>query len=35
VVAVNRELILLHWDIGRIIVEAQKTKGHGKQMVER
>jgi len=35
VVSVNRELILLYWDIGRIIVEAQKTKGYGKQVVER
>src|SRR5271169_6317492 len=35
VVSVNRELILLYWDIGKIIVEAQKTKGYGKQVVER
>ena len=35
VVSVNRELILLYWDIGRIIVEAQTTKGYGKQVVER
>ena len=34
-VSVNRELILLYWDIGRIIVEAQTTKGYGKQVVER
>ena len=34
-VSVNRELILLYWDIGRTIVEAQKTKGYGKQVVER
>jgi predicted nuclease of restriction endonuclease-like (RecB) superfamily len=34
-VAVNRELILLYWDIGKIIVESQKTKGYGKQVVER
>jgi predicted nuclease of restriction endonuclease-like (RecB) superfamily len=34
-VSVNRELILLYWDIGRVIVEAQKTKGYGKQVVER
>jgi predicted nuclease of restriction endonuclease-like (RecB) superfamily len=34
VVSVNRELILLYWDIGRIIVDAQKTKGYGKQVVE-
>ena len=35
VVSVNRELILLYWDIGRIIVEAQKTRGYGKQVVKR
>jgi predicted nuclease of restriction endonuclease-like (RecB) superfamily len=35
VVSVNRELILLYWDIGRIIVEAQTTRGYGKQVVER
>jgi len=34
-VSVNRELILLYWDIGKVIVEAQKTKGYGKQVVER
>jgi hypothetical protein len=34
-VSVNRELILLYWDIGKAIVEAQKTKGYGKQVVER
>ena len=34
-VSVNRELILLYWDIGKIIVEAQKTQGYGKQVVER
>ena len=32
---VNRELILLYWDIGKIIAEAQKSKGYGKQVVER
>jgi predicted nuclease of restriction endonuclease-like (RecB) superfamily len=35
VASVNRELILLYWDIGRIIVEAQTTRGYGKQVVER
>ena len=35
VVSVNRELILLYWDIGKIIAGAQKTKGYGKQVVER
>ena len=35
VVSVNRELILLYWDIGKIIAEAQRTKGYGKQVVER
>jgi hypothetical protein len=34
VVSVNRALILLYWDIGRIIVEAQTTKGYGRQVVE-
>jgi predicted nuclease of restriction endonuclease-like (RecB) superfamily len=34
-VSVNRELILLYWDIGKIIIESQKTKGYGKQVVER
>jgi len=34
-VSVNRELILLYWGIGKTIVEAQKTKGYGKQVVER
>ena len=33
-VSVNRELILLYWDVGKIIVEAQNTKGYGKQVVE-
>ena len=27
--SVNRELILLYWDLGKTIVEAQKTKGYG------
>jgi predicted nuclease of restriction endonuclease-like (RecB) superfamily len=35
VVSVNRELIQLYWDIGKTIVEAQKLKGYGKQVVER
>jgi predicted nuclease of restriction endonuclease-like (RecB) superfamily len=34
-ISVNRELIRLYWDIGKIIVEAQKAKGYGKQVVER
>jgi predicted nuclease of restriction endonuclease-like (RecB) superfamily len=33
--SVNRALITLYWDIGRTIVEAQKGKGYGKQVVER
>jgi predicted nuclease of restriction endonuclease-like (RecB) superfamily len=33
--SVNRELIQLYWDIGKTIVEAQKGKGYGKQVVER
>ena len=32
---VNRELILLYWDIGRSIAEAQRARGYGKQVVER
>ena len=34
-VSVKRELILLYWDIGKIIVESQKTQRYGKQVVER
>lgn len=33
--AVNRELIALYWDIGRIIVERQRGKSWGKAIVER
>ena len=33
--AVNRELILLYWDIGRGIVEKQEDMGWGKSVVER
>jgi len=33
--AANRELLALYWDIGRLIVTAQRTKGYGKQVVER
>ncbi len=33
--AVNRELILLYWDIGRAIVEKQKALGWGDSIVER
>jgi predicted nuclease of restriction endonuclease-like (RecB) superfamily len=32
---VNRELILLYWDIGRAIVEKQKALGWGDSIVER
>lgn len=32
--AVNRELILLYWDIGRAIVEKQKVLGWGDSIVE-
>jgi predicted nuclease of restriction endonuclease-like (RecB) superfamily len=32
--AVNRELILLYWDIGRAIVEKQHTLGWGESVVE-
>jgi predicted nuclease of restriction endonuclease-like (RecB) superfamily len=33
--AVNRDLILLYWDIGRGIVEKQETHGWGESVVER
>ena len=33
--AVNRELVLLYWDIGRGIVEKQRTLGWGDAVVER
>jgi predicted nuclease of restriction endonuclease-like (RecB) superfamily len=33
--AVNRELILLYWDIGRGIVEKQRKAGWGESVVER
>jgi hypothetical protein len=33
--AANRELILLYWDKGRVIVEKQQALGWGKTVVER
>jgi predicted nuclease of restriction endonuclease-like (RecB) superfamily len=33
--AVNRELVLLYWDIGRAIVEKQQSAGWGDSVVER
>lgn len=33
--AVNRELVTLYWDIGRGIVEKQRTQGWGNAVVER
>jgi DUF1016 N-terminal domain len=33
-ISANRELILLYWDIGRAIVDAQKDKGYSKRVVE-
>jgi predicted nuclease of restriction endonuclease-like (RecB) superfamily len=33
--AVNKELISLYWDIGRMIVERQRDEGWGKSVVER
>ena len=33
--AANREVLALYWDIGRLIAAAQRTKGYGKQVVER
>jgi predicted nuclease of restriction endonuclease-like (RecB) superfamily len=35
VLAVNRELIDLYWDIGRAIVEREKAEGWGKSVVDR
>lgn len=32
--AANRELLRLYWDIGRMIVATQRTKGHGRRVVE-
>jgi DUF1016 N-terminal domain len=29
----NRELVLLYWDVGRAIVEAQKDRGYGRRVV--
>src|SRR6056297_10997 len=33
--AVNKELVGLYWDIGRIIVERQEAEGWGKSVVKR
>ena len=33
--SVNRELILLHWHIGREILRCQQTEGWGAKVVER
>ena len=33
--AVNRDMILLYWDIGRGIVEKQEEQGWGKSVVDR
>lgn len=33
--AVNRELILLYWDIGRGIVEKQQPHGWGESVIDR
>lgn len=33
--AVNRELVLLYWQIGRVIVSRQKLEGWGKSVIER
>lgn len=35
VLSVNRELIKLYWDIGRLIVERQEREGWGKGIVDR
>lgn len=34
-VAVNRELVRLYWDIGRLIVDRQEREGWGKGVVDR
>jgi predicted nuclease of restriction endonuclease-like (RecB) superfamily len=33
-VSVNRELILLYWDIGKTIAKSQEARGYGKKVVE-
>ena len=33
--AVNKELVGLYWDIGRMILERQETEGWGKSVVKR
>lgn len=33
--AVNKELIALYWDIGKLIEERQRAEGWGKSVVER
>ncbi len=33
--AANRELLALYWDIGWLINKTQRTKGYGKQVLER
>ena len=33
--AVNRELILLYWDIGRVIMEKQEALGWGHSVIDR
>lgn len=34
-ISANRELIVLYWDIGKSIVERQKSEGWGKAVVDR
>ena len=33
--AVNKELVALYWDIGKLIAERQNREGWGKSVVER
>lgn len=33
--SINRELVGLYWDIGRIIIEKQRDEGHGRSLIER
>ncbi len=35
VLSVNRELILLYWEIGRLIIDRQNNEGWGSKVVER
>lgn len=34
VIAVNQQMLLLYWEIGRIILERQKSEGWGAKITE-